>query len=140
MLTKSSRPPLLGGLKVLVVEDDEDSRELLGELLATEGADVHMAADAARGMTEFVAFAPDVLVSDIGLPGEDGYAFMRRCRGLADPKLRRTPAVALTAYTRPADRAQAKAAGFDDFLAKPLDIQKLLQLVARLAASPPSAT
>jgi CheY-like chemotaxis protein len=124
----------LAGLKVLVVEDDLDSREVLSELLQFEGAVVQSAENAEVGMAALQRFGPDVLVSDIGLPGEDGHDFIRRCRKLADPKLCHVPAVALTAYTRPSDRSKALAAGFDEYVKKPVDFAELIGVVARLAA------
>jgi CheY-like chemotaxis protein len=133
---KPNQEQELRGVKVLVVDDDEDSRELLGELLQTEGAEVKLAADAAEGMTSLEQFGPDVLVSDIGMPGEDGYSFLRRCRHLSDSKLSRTPSIALTAYTRPADRQKAREAGFDELIEKPVNLSRLLAVVLRLAAAP----
>jgi len=121
---------------VLVVDDDDDSRELLGELLEIEGAEVRMASDAALGMASLRQLVPDVLVSDIGMPGEDGYTFLRRCRRSANQELNGVPAIALTAYTRPEDRRKAKEAGFNDFLEKPVDLTRLVAAVARLAAAP----
>lgn len=135
---KPVEPTPLRGIKVLVVEDDPDSRELLGELLQCEGAEVRLAPDASLGMAVLRQFVPDVLVSDIGLPGEDGYAFMQRCRHSADAKLSRIPAVALTAYTQPADRQRAIASGFNEFFSKPVDLTGLVAAVARLATIPRS--
>lgn len=136
MRHKGLQPHALRGVKVLVVDDDDDSRELLGELLEIEGAEVRMASDAALGMASLRQLVPDVLVSDIGMPGEDGYAFLRRCRRSGDQALNGVPAIALTAYTRPEDRRKAKEAGFNDFLEKPVDLTRLVAAVARLAAAP----
>lgn len=135
MLAEAPQANSLEGLDVLVVEDDEDARELLSELLTAHGARVRTAPDTVVGMNALLDLVPHVLVSDIGLPGENGYAFMERCRRSTDEKLRRVPSVALTAYTRTADRIRATEAGFDDFLAKPVDFDRLLQTVARLGTS-----
>lgn len=126
--------PNLSGLRVLVVEDDEDSRELLQELLTFQGATVEAAADAFAGFDAALRFQPTVLVSDIGLPGQDGYAFLRRVRQLSTP-LRDLPAIAVTAWARPEDRARSRAAGFDAHLVKPVDMGLLLSTIAGLSAA-----
>jgi len=125
-------PPLLQGLRVLVVEDEDDSRELLDELLSYEGAHVETASDAASGFAALVRFKPAVLLSDIGLPGEDGYSLIRRCRGLSVDE-GHIPAIAVTAFCRPEDRARSLAAGFDDHICKPLDLGDLVQRILRIA-------
>lgn len=130
----NTRP--LSGLRVLVVEDDDDSRDLLGEYLQSEGASVETAPDAACGMEALLRFKPAVLLSDIGMPGEDGLSFMRRCRQLPHADERGVVAIAVTAYCRPEDRARTLAAGFDEYVPKPLDLPSLVQKIVRLTRAP----
>ena len=128
----------LSGLRVLVVEDEPDSRELLGEFLTYEGAEVMTAEDAAHGMEALLRFKPSVLLSDIGMPGEDGHAFIRRCRQLQESEVGSIPAIAITAFGRAEDRAKSLAAGFNDHLCKPIDlpvlVTRILQLTLRDAS------
>ncbi len=123
----------LEGLRVLVVDDELDSRELLAEILSSAGVVVRTAADAASAMREMEAFGPDVLVCDIGMPGEDGYSLMQRIRALPVERGGRVRAAAVTAYTRGEDRKRALASGFNLHLAKPVDPTELIVSVARLA-------
>ncbi|HYP89057.1 MAG TPA: response regulator [Polyangiaceae bacterium] len=122
----------LNGLRVLVVEDEPDSRELLGEFLSYEGAEVVTAEDAAHGMEALLRFKPSVLLSDIGMPGEDGHAFIRRCRQLEERDLGSIPAIAVTAFGRPEDRARSLAAGFNEHLCKPIDLSNLVTRILQL--------
>ncbi len=119
--------PLLTGLHVLVVDDEFDTRELLAEVLSQQGARVTLAASA-REAAEAVAARPDVLISDIGMPGGDGYELIRRLRAADD----RTPAVAVTAYARGEDARKALAAGFQRHAAKPIEPGALVAIVADL--------
>lgn len=123
----------LQGLRVLLVEDDEDSRDMLGDFLEFSGAQVETAQDAELGFAAIERFAPDVLLSDIGLPGEDGYAFMRRCRNHPSLGVRLTPAVAVTAYCRPQDVEKSREAGFNAHASKPLDLVRLTATIVQLA-------
>jgi CheY-like chemotaxis protein len=125
----SIRPPAaprdtLAGARILVVEDEPDSRELLLSLLEAYGAKTFGAATAAEAIEKLGLARPDVIVSDIGLPGEDGLSLMRRIRSLAGP---RVPAVALTAFSRPEDRERTAAAGFDVHVGKPIDPERLIE-------------
>ena len=116
----------LRGAKVLVVEDDEDSRELMCELLRLAGAQVEGAQSTRDALELFAAFAPDVLVSDIGLPIEDGYALVRKLRALEEARgSGPTPAIALTGYT-PSEQSQA---GFQAHLIKPVEPDKLIDVI-----------
>ena len=127
----------LTGVHVLVVEDDDDSRELLVSILSRSGARTtsmrsgHDALDALDALEG--ADLPDVLVADIGMPGLDGYAFIRKVRELPDARARRLPALALTAYARAEDRRRALEVGFQLHLAKPVDARDLAVSVASLA-------
>ncbi len=130
--THKPHSALLWGLRVLVVDDDEDSRLLVSTALKAHGAQVSVASTAAEGFARLKETRPDVLVSDIGMPGEDGYELMRRIRALGETEGGRTPAAALTAYARPEDREQALAAGYQLHIAKPADPAELAALVAGL--------
>lgn len=121
----------LAGLRVLVVDDEPDARELLRSLLGMYGVEVHVAASAAEALDGMEQFRPDVLVSDIGMPGEDGYGLIRRIRA-GDGQGASTPAVALTAYARREDRARALGAGFDMHMPKPVEPGELLDVLANL--------
>ncbi|MEW6267814.1 MAG: ATP-binding protein [Thermodesulfobacteriota bacterium] len=123
------------GLRVLLVDDDPDTLETVGTVLATAGAEVRTAASASEATDVFEHWVPDVLVSDIGMPGEDGYSLIRRLRSLPQDRGGRVPAVALTAYARSEDRVKLLAAGFQMHLAKPVDQAELVAVVNRLAGS-----
>jgi CheY-like chemotaxis protein len=124
----------LDGLDVLVVDDEQDAREVLAEVLQRASARVITAASAAEAMHLLVRHRPAVLVSDIGMPDEDGFMLMRRVRALPADRGGRIPAVALTAYARPVDRQQALTAGYDIHLGKPIDPTELVGAVAGLVA------
>jgi signal transduction histidine kinase/ActR/RegA family two-component response regulator len=118
-------------LRVLVVDDEADARELVATMLGAAGAEVVTAGSAAEAMEALSIFAPDVLVSDIGMPGEDGYAMIRKVRALGG-KLGRIPALALTAYASPEDARRAVVAGFQTHLCKPAEPSVLTAVVASL--------
>jgi PAS domain S-box-containing protein len=119
------------GLRVLVVDDDSDARELMGVVLHGSGAIV-LTADSADEAIDVLQREPvDVLVSDIGLPGEDGYTLMRRVRAMWPD--RRLPAVAVTAYVGLPDRRAAIEAGFDRHIGKPIEPEQVVRVVASLA-------
>ena len=120
----------LDGVRVLVVDDDPDANESLRVLLTSCGAEVRVAVSAAQALELLGRWAPDVLVSDIEMPGDDGYALMRRVR--LSPR-RALPAIALTAHARAEDRARAFEAGFQRHLAKPCNPTELVEAVALLA-------
>ena len=124
----------LDGARVLVVDDDPDARGLMETLLGEAGAIVRCENTAADGFEAVTKFNPSVLVFDIELPGEDGYSLIRRVRDWQDGRPR-IPAIALTAYARPEDRARALRAGFDGYLAKPVDPASLTTLVDALLNS-----
>ena len=116
----------LAGLTVLVVEDEPDMRRLVEHILGAAGAKVTGVGDAPSALAAFADQTPDVIVSDIGLPGMDGYALLGRLRELAPAGV---PAVALTAYAGPEERGRAFAAGYDAHLAKPVEPQALVDSV-----------
>jgi signal transduction histidine kinase/CheY-like chemotaxis protein len=119
------------GRKILVVDDDGATRELLTELLQGTGASVETAPSAGMALERIGQRPPDLLIADIGLPEEDGYSLIRRVRTLSGP-VRGVPAIALSAYTRAEDREAAREAGFTRFIAKPATPQQLLRAVQAL--------
>jgi PAS domain S-box-containing protein len=125
-------PAVLKGLHVLVVDDEHDTRELLRFVIAQCDAHVTTASSASEALTQLARQRFDVILSDVGMPGEDGYALMRRVRALAPEQNGRIPALALTAYARSEDRMQALRAGFNMHLAKPIDASELLVVLATL--------
>lgn len=129
----SSQGLNLTGVKVLVVDDEADARALVKRLLEDRGAVVRTAGTVAEAMRLLDEAGPDVLVSDIGMPGEDGYAFIQRVRALGAGHGGSVPAVALTAYARAEDRMKAILAGFQMHVAKPVEPAELLTMVASLA-------
>jgi signal transduction histidine kinase len=123
----------LDGLHILVVDDEPDTRDLLATTLESCGARVTTVASVPEALSELDRARPDVVVSDIGVPGEDGYSLIRRLRARAAEQGGNVPAVALTAYARAEDRVRALAAGFQMHLAKPVDPAELVASVAALA-------
>jgi CheY-like chemotaxis protein/anti-sigma regulatory factor (Ser/Thr protein kinase) len=130
--------PMLTGTSVLVVEDQADTREILEEVLLQAGAEVKVAADAREAMDILHRFWPDVLVSDIAMPGEDGYSLIRRVRTMEMRQGRSISAVALTAYARAEDRVQALAAGYQMHVPKPVDPRELVLTISSLSIRPRS--
>ncbi len=133
-----SQPPELAsrqleGLRVLVVDDELDARELLSEILTNAGVEVRTAPDADTALRELEAFVPHILVCDVGMPGVDGYTLMQRIRALPAERGGRIRAAAVSAYTRGEDRRRAMAVGFNLHLSKPVDPAELVMSVARLA-------
>lgn len=125
-------PPVLAQLRVLVVDDDLDTRELIAFVLRQCDSVVTLAANAAEAFALLERETFDVLVSDVGMPDEDGLSFIRRVRQLAGPA-RTVPAMALTAYARTEDRAHALRAGFNMHLSKPVEPTELVSVIAALA-------
>jgi CheY-like chemotaxis protein/anti-sigma regulatory factor (Ser/Thr protein kinase) len=135
MVTASSRivAPSLAGIRVLVVDDEPDAQVLLAAVLEGHGAAVKAVGSAAEALREIEHNLPDVLVSDIGMPNEDGYSLIRKVRVLLRKSPKVLPAAALTAYARMEDRSRALMAGFQSHIAKPIDPDELLVVVATLA-------
>ncbi len=123
----------LAGIKVLVVDDEADARALVQRLLENRGATVRAVGSAAEAIGLLPSQRPDVLVSEIGMPEEDGYALIKQVRALPAEQGGSTPAVALTAYARSEDRLKVILAGFQMHMAKPVEAAELLALVASLA-------
>jgi PAS domain S-box-containing protein len=126
---------VLRDVKVLVVDDEPDSNEVVRTVLASAGAEVRTAASVAQAMEILGRWTPDVVVSDVGMPGEDGYALIRRMHG-HDGRARRVPAVAFTAYASVEDRIRLLSAGFSSHIAKPLDPDEMVAVVAAAARAP----
>jgi PAS domain S-box-containing protein len=125
----------LQGVRVLVVDDERDARELLEVVLSQAGAQVSTANSANEAIEALASFHADIVVSDIGMPEQDGYAFMQRLRALPGA-ISAIPAIALTAYTRSDDKLRALALGFTTHVAKPVNPDDLTAVVARLVARP----
>jgi len=126
----------LDGLKVLVLEDENDVRDFLSVSLVQYGAEVSAFATTAEALQALEEQRPHVLVSDIGMPGEDGYDFIRRVRALGPERGGQTPAAALTAHAKGEDGARVLTAGFQVHLAKPVQPAELASVIASLAGRP----
>ena len=125
-------PERLDGLKVLVVDDEADTRELLRAGVGRCGAEVLTAGSAREALEAIAQERPDLLISDIGMPGEDGYELIRRVRALPAAGGGRMPAIALTAYARTEDRLRALRAGYQWHIAKPVELAELVAVMASL--------
>jgi PAS domain S-box-containing protein len=124
--------PSLRGRTILIVEDHDDARELVAGVLGAAGAAVLSAASVAEALDCLARTRPDVLVTDLGLPGEDGYTLLRRVRAMEGFDAAALPAVALTAYARVSDRKRALAAGFLHYIVKPVDPEQLVQVLGSI--------
>lgn len=122
-------PEALAGLRVLVIDDEADARDLLTIVLQAHGAEVRAAGSAIDGWSVLDAWTPHVIMSDIGMPRIDGYEFIEKVRSEGTT----IPAAALTAYTRPSDRQRALTAGFQAHMPKPAEPSELVALIASLA-------
>ena len=131
--SESFRPGILAGLKVLVVDDEPDNRQLLTVMLSQWGASAIAASSAAEAIEILGHSQPDILVSDIGMPIEDGYSLIRKIRSSESDQTKRLPAVALTAYARDEDRKEAIAAGYNERLTKPIEPSQFVAVLAKLA-------
>jgi CheY-like chemotaxis protein len=121
------------GVRVLLVEDDHDTREAYVTMLGELGADVRVAPSAAAGLAELQLFRPQALLSDIAMPGEDGFTFIEKVRRLSPDRGGRVPAAALTALASDEDRQRAMQSGFQLHVAKPVDSARLAAVVSMLA-------
>ena len=125
-----SVPPLLEGTRVVVVDDDPETREVLRAILEDAGASVAAIGSAAETRAFLAHAEADLLIADIGMPKEDGYSLIRSVRALESPETAHMPAIALTAHARPEDVERALASGFQIHLAKPIDSSRLLSAIA----------
>jgi CheY-like chemotaxis protein len=129
--TNTDSLPRLDGLRLLVVDDEPDTRDLLIVMLRQCGAEVRTAASVNEALAALIQSRPDVLVSDIGMPDEDGYSLIEKVRAM--PEVGEIPAVALTAHARKEDRERSLSAGFDAHLAKPMEPEELAAVISNLA-------
>jgi CheY-like chemotaxis protein len=127
------RSSKLKGIHVLLVDDDEDTLRLMTAALTRGDAKVTAVSSAAAALEALKSETPDVLISDIAMPNEDGYQLLTKVRALGIEHARFLPAVAITAYAREEDRLQAIASGFQAFLAKPIELSELITVVAEAA-------
>jgi CheY-like chemotaxis protein len=116
-------------LKLLIVDDDPTTRALLAEALETRGACVRASASAGEARQTLVVWHPDLMISDVGMPRENGYELIRRVRDLPADEGGSTPAIACTGYARDEDRARAMDAGFDAVVPKPVDLELLVRTI-----------
>jgi PAS domain S-box-containing protein len=123
----------LEGLRLLVVDDEPDTRDMLNAALRQCGADVRASASAGEAVEELQRWRPHVIVADIGMPVEDGYDMIQRIRKLGPEQGGRTPAIALTAYARAEDRERALRAGYQEHIPKPVEPDDLVEAIAKLA-------
>jgi PAS domain S-box-containing protein len=122
----------LDGLLILAVDDEEDTRHLLVQSLSLYGATVITAKSAEEALTALQDKNPDILVSDIGMPDEDGYSLIRKVRALSDDHQKNIPAIALTAFTRAQDRMRAMTTGYQNHISKPVEPDELATVIASL--------
>ncbi|HEU4875394.1 MAG TPA: ATP-binding protein [Pyrinomonadaceae bacterium] len=123
----------LDGLRVLLVDDEPEAREIISTVITRTGAEVTACTTVTEALAKLSEWKPDVILSDIAMPDEDGYSFIGKVRSLPRDKGGETPAAALTAYARDVDRRQALAAGYQMHIAKPIGASQLVHMVARLA-------
>ena len=127
------RPSLqLSGISILLVENSLDSRDLVHRLLVRAGARVTDAQSPTDAREHLKNFSPDIIVSDIGMPGEDGLAFIRSLRNEGTKEQKTIPAIALTAFVRGQDKRAALAAGFQAHIAKPITMSVLLEAILQI--------
>jgi signal transduction histidine kinase/ActR/RegA family two-component response regulator len=126
-------PPSLVGIHALFVDDEADAREIITMLLAGCGAEVRTASSAPEAMSACDEWRPEILIADIGMPGEDGYTLIKKLRALEKLRGGHIPAIALTAYARQEDRLRALSAGYERHVPKPIEPNELLAAVASLA-------
>jgi CheY-like chemotaxis protein len=123
---------ILNGIRVLVVEDDDDTRDLLSYVLGSHGATVFLSGSVADGLAILRKERPNVVVTDIGMPGHNGYAFIAAVRKEEAREIRNTPTIALTAFATPTDRDIAMISGFNEYLTKPFEPGELVLTIKRL--------
>jgi protein-histidine pros-kinase len=123
----------LSGARVVIVDDQEDERALLQAIFEQEGTQIQPAASVEEALALMRSWEPNLIVSDLAMPHQDGYALVRQVRAIA--RLKKLPAIAVTAHARPEDRDAARAAGFDAYVSKPIDREELLSLAVKLLGS-----
>jgi CheY-like chemotaxis protein len=131
--SKPFSPGPLRGIRILIVDDDDDARELISEVMIDAGAVVAKASTASEAYDLLRAEPPHILISDIGMPEEDGHSLLRRVRALPPEKGGDVPAIALTAYARPEDVRAAAESGFQLHVVKPVKPEALLEAISAWA-------
>ena len=121
---------------MLIVDDEADARQIISTMIAQTGAEVRTCESAHEALQTLEEWRPDVLMSDIGMPGEDGYSLINKVRSLPAERGGHTPAAAFTAYAREEDRNRALAAGYQMHIAKPVSSSQLVAMIAHLAGRP----
>jgi PAS domain S-box-containing protein len=132
---KTSYSSTLTGLKVLVVDDDDDTRIILTTVLKKFGMEVYTASSSSEGLERFLQKRPDILISDLKMPHEDGFAFIKKVRSLESDKGGDLPAIALTAYAMPQERSRALSAGFQEHISKPFSAAQLVKVISTLCSA-----
>jgi CheY-like chemotaxis protein len=130
--SSTSNPLSLAGVRVLLVEDKADARDLITMMLAQDGAEVRTAVSATEALAACNEWRPDILISDLGMPEEDGYTLMKKLRARESERGGHIPAIALTAYARREDRLRALSVGYESHVPKPVDPIDLVAAVASL--------
>jgi CheY-like chemotaxis protein len=125
-------PQSLLGIRLLIVEDEPDARELLKIMLEQCGAELKATESAKEALQEIEEWKPDLMISDIEMPGEDGYSLIQKVRS-SETRPQRLPAIALTAHARAEDRMRALRAGYDAHVAKPVEATELVAVIESLA-------
>jgi CheY-like chemotaxis protein len=126
----------LSGIRLLVVDDDPDARELLASILKQSGAELVTADSTTQAIDCYNTEKPDLLISDIEMPGEDGYSLIRKIRKIESERGGWMPAIALTAHARAEDRVRALAAGYQSHVAKPVEPAELVATISSLTRRP----
>ncbi|MBF2064312.1 MAG: response regulator [Calothrix sp. C42_A2020_038] len=126
----------LQGRRILVVDDDQDSQELLAFMLEQEGAETKTVSSAVEALKVLIQWQPDILLSDIGMPQVDGYTLIRQVRNLPREQGGHIPAIALTAYAGEVDRETALSSGFQQHIAKPIDPVECISVIMKLLEKP----
>ncbi len=135
--SKNEDREFLKDVKILLVEDDKDSRDMLAITFGLYGMEVMTAASAPEALEAMSSFQPEILVSDLGLPGEDGFSLIRKIRSLPASQGNAIPAIALTGYVSLQDQAIARRSGYQEHISKPVDIEKLADVIYRLLKKNP---
>ncbi|NJL25393.1 MAG: response regulator [Calothrix sp. SM1_5_4] len=126
-------PPKLDGLRILIVDDDESMREAICIYLVSLGAEVMPVGSAAEALERFPTFRPSVLVSDLAMPGEDGYGLIRKVRDMSPANGGDIPALAMSSHTTKEDVKASLAAGFQAHMAKPVEAIKLGRAILKIS-------
>lgn len=132
------RSTSLDDVRILVVDDELDAREVIAAVLEAAGARVASASSSSEGLAVLERFTPQVILSDIAMPGEDGVTFLHRVRALA--RVRDVPVLAFTAYASEADRKRLLKAGFTGYIAKPMDPDRLVNTLTQVLGARGGAT